>query len=98
MLRSMRRHPNPRRIGGLTGGPPRSHQSILSQLLPSFVVIAQVIEIRPKGADNAPYFREFVVLAAGASSFPDRRPVIWPQFEQGIHADAFTMKNSIPAK
>src|SRR6266571_3102757 len=49
MLRSMRRDPKPRRMGGFTSGPPRSRQSIRRRPMPWSAVTFQLIEMRPVG-------------------------------------------------
>jgi hypothetical protein len=51
--------PNPRRVGGVTGGPPDSIQLKLSR---SSVVRDQVVSTQPPAADSEPYFAALVAL------------------------------------
>ena len=58
-----RRVPNPFRVGGATGGPPRS--SHVRRSFPSWAAHATLT--CPPGHDNAPYFVAFVASSCSAS-------------------------------
>ncbi len=63
MLFSISLDPKLRRVGGVTGGPPRSIHSILSVGEPACATGTgcQRISNAPPGADSAPYYAALVV-------------------------------------
>src|SRR5215211_7529110 len=59
-LRSISREPNPRRVGGRTGGPPRSIHRNLSRASMLRLTTSQVIATDPAAVERAPYLAAFV--------------------------------------
>ncbi len=100
---SIRRLPNPRRVGGTTGGPPLSRQLRWSRS--SFAV--QRSSTRPSGRESAPYFAALVASSCSASESasawfgetssagPSR--TIWP-VTKGAMARATRSATSAPAQ
>ena len=72
--RSTRRDPNPRRSGGVTGGPPLSRHSM--RMRPSLML--QDTSTRPASFESAPYFTAFVpnsciAMDSDSAAFGDSR-------------------------